>query len=85
MTMRQHRVPSAADLSVPSPLVGEGQGGGCDTASSHDLHLEHARRLRPPPVGLPPSPALPHKGGGSASLMRRDEFGQEKQLQWGLT
>ena len=45
MTMRQHRVPSAADLSVPSPLVGE----------------------------------------ASASLMRRDEFGQEKQLQWGLT
>jgi DNA polymerase I len=36
--------------SVPSPLVGEGQGGGS--------HADGAS-------GLPPSPALPHKGGGS--------------------
>jgi DNA polymerase I len=36
--------------SVPSPLVGEGQGGGA--------HADGAS-------GLPPSPALPHKGGGS--------------------
>ncbi|MGJ5021610.1 DNA polymerase I [Bradyrhizobium oligotrophicum] len=37
-------------LSVPSPLVGEGQGGGSPTGG---------------PSGAPPSPPLPHKGGGS--------------------
>jgi DNA polymerase I len=42
--------PSSA-VSVPSPLVGEGQGGG--------LHGQGV-------LGLPPSPTLPHKGGGSA-------------------
>src|SRR5258708_33384883 len=42
---------SASASSVPSPLVGEGQGGG--------FH-EHGAS------GLPLSPALPHKGGGSA-------------------
>ncbi|MGJ5140512.1 DNA polymerase I [Bradyrhizobium oligotrophicum] len=36
--------------SVPSPLVGEGQGGGRSTSG---------------PSGAPPSPTLPHKGGGS--------------------
>jgi hypothetical protein len=81
----QRPAPLAAALSVPSPLAREGQGGGCHTATSHDLHLEHARQFRTPPVGLPPSPALPHKRGRSASLMRRDERRQEKQLQWGLT
>jgi DNA polymerase I len=40
------------DLFAPSPLVGEGRGGG-----SHGHGVS----------GLPPSPALPHKGGGSAS------------------
>jgi len=39
------------DLFVPSPLVGEGQGGG-----SHGHGVS----------GLPLSPTLPHKGGGSA-------------------
>ncbi|MGJ4890981.1 DNA polymerase I [Bradyrhizobium sp. HKCCYLRH3099] len=37
-------------LSVPSPLVGEGPGGGSPTGG---------------PSGAPPSPTLPHKGGGS--------------------
>ena len=43
---------SGRDPSVPSPLVGEGQGGGSHPGG---------------PSGLPLSPTLPHKGGGSAS------------------
>jgi len=43
---------SGAYLSVPSPLVGEGQGGGSHPGG---------------PSRLPLSPTLPHKGGGSAS------------------
>jgi len=62
-----------AGLSVPSPLAGEGQGGGCHTAYSLGSIAEKAgillRAVRTQHAslpGLPPSPALPRKGGGSA-------------------
>jgi hypothetical protein len=52
------------DLSVPSPLVGEGQGGGCPTARPiGSIKISFTPTAFAP--GVPPSPALPHKGGGS--------------------
>jgi hypothetical protein len=51
--------------SVPSPLAGEGQGEGCHTTCSLDLTDTFSRNTCAPPVGLPLSPALPRKGGGS--------------------
>ncbi|MGY4232742.1 heme ABC exporter ATP-binding subunit CcmA [Bradyrhizobium sp. USDA 4449] len=55
----------SAAFSVPSPLVGKGQGGGRRTGT---LTVERSSSLLPsaPFPGLPLSPALPHKGGGSA-------------------
>ncbi|MET4197619.1 hypothetical protein ABIA95_001609 [Bradyrhizobium sp. LA8.1] len=60
-------------LSVPSPLAGEGQGEGCGTvgrfgssageASALLLAVNASKASLP---GLPLSPALPRKGGGSA-------------------
>jgi DNA polymerase I len=47
----------APAASVPSPLVGEGQGGGA--------HGDGAS-------GLPLSPTLPHRGGGSSPTKRTD-------------
>ena len=44
-------------LPVPSPLVGEGQGGGMVARNSK-------RRIR---RSITPTPALPHQGGGSLS------------------
>ncbi len=70
---RKDNLPPATALSVPSPLAGEGQGGGCGTAgplnlASHDgTHSPLPKdqiRLKPFP-GLPPSPTLPRTGGGS--------------------
>ena len=56
-------------LSVPSPLAGEGQGGGYPTArplqSGSFLQYPH----QTPFPGLPPSPALPRKGGGRAASL----------------
>ena len=49
---RSESASATAAASVPSPLVGEGQGGG---PRGHGA------------PGLPLSPTLPHKGGGSAS------------------
>jgi hypothetical protein len=84
----QHLLPPVVALSVPSPLVGSeasearfrGQGGGCRTArsfslSSASLHVRSpkARSRRTPFPGLPPSPALPHKGGGSETCSRLHE------------
>jgi hypothetical protein len=66
------RVPFAAELSAPSPLAGEGPGGGCRTTRrvdllSDDAHpfLSKARVHRTPFLRLLPSPTLPRKGGGS--------------------
>src|SRR5690242_155843 len=44
------------DLSVPTPLAGEGQGGGYPTRGRRSW--------------LPPSPTLPRKGGGGAAPSR---------------
>jgi hypothetical protein len=58
-------------LSVSSPLVGEGQGGGRHTARSlGSSKIRFDQRTFIP--GLPPSPALPHKGGGSALRLPQD-------------
>jgi len=64
---RQMKAPGAA-LSVPSPLAGEGQEGGCHTARSIRLVKNRLTQEGAPFPGLPPSPALPHKGGGSAPV-----------------
>jgi hypothetical protein len=57
--------------SVPSPLVGEGQGGGCHTTRVRDsTEISFIPKALIP--GLPPSPALPHKGGGSRSRAPHD-------------
>jgi len=76
-----------AGLSVPSPLVGEGQGGGRHTArslvlSGDDSHLRLLKKRfhQTPFPGLPLSPALPHKGGGSALCLPRDRGIQLKQV-----
>jgi hypothetical protein len=70
--IRYHRfVPSLA-LSVPSPLAGEGQGGGyptaCSMLSGEESSLKepdfHPRLPMPPP----PTPTLPRKGGGSGPV-----------------
>jgi DNA ligase-1 len=45
---------SAPDVSVRSPLAGEGQGGG----------YSHAPLSKPPPSRQPSAADLPHKGGG---------------------
>jgi hypothetical protein len=51
------------NLSVPSPLAGEGQGEGCHATCSLGWTSSNASRtLFPEP---PLSPALPRKGGGS--------------------
>jgi len=70
--MTRRHSPLAAALSVPSPLAGEGQGEGYHATCSLDLHLNHARHFLTPPAGLPLSPALPRKGGGSPSSMPLD-------------
>jgi ApbE superfamily uncharacterized protein (UPF0280 family) len=49
--------------AIPSPLVGEGQGG---RRRGLDVALPSARFSRPPPT-----PTLPHKGGGSARRRRQ--------------
>jgi hypothetical protein len=66
-------------LSVPSPLVGEGQGGGCHATRSIRSNLNNATQRLPSRrfnktshLGLPPSPTLPHKGGGSAVCLRQE-------------
>jgi hypothetical protein len=66
-----------ADLSVPSPLAGEGQGGGCPTArsfglSSIGMHLlsPSTRQRRAPFPGPPLSPTLPRKRGGWEMCLR---------------
>ncbi|TFV74623.1 hypothetical protein E4K64_17430 [Bradyrhizobium frederickii] len=68
---RRHelRSKSAASraLSVPSPLVGEGQGGGCHTGILSAAHRPGCVVKRSAPLpGLPLSLTLPHKGGGNA-------------------
>jgi hypothetical protein len=64
---------------VPSPLVGEGMGGGCHATGRFDLRdrdshllLLRQRLNRTPFLGLPLSPTLPHKGGGSTLRSRSD-------------
>ena len=47
--------------SIPSPLVGEGQGGGSSQAVQ--IRVAKARSEKP---ARPPTPARPHKGGGSS-------------------
>jgi hypothetical protein len=66
----EHHAPPAADRSVPSPLVGEGQAGGCHTTRSIDLREHSSCQIPAPPAGLPPSLALSRKGGGSAPFVR---------------
>jgi hypothetical protein len=67
----QYLLPLGAELSVPSPLAGEGQGGGCHTARGPlfgddiDCLLARERFRLPPFAGPPLSPTLPRKGGGS--------------------
>jgi hypothetical protein len=55
----------AVALGVPSPLAGEGQGEGYHATRPLDLAPNCSRNKHTPPVGLPLSPALPRKGGGS--------------------
>src|SRR5262249_5837365 len=69
-------------LRVPSPLVGEGQGGGCVTRSNFLLYgtvpeSPHAKLARRTLVrtdvdkavsAIPPSLTLPHKGGGNTGV-----------------
>jgi hypothetical protein len=66
----QVRMRLATDLSVPSPLVGEGQGGGWPQAITSRLlagaaALRGIRNRGRRDSRLPTSPTLPHKGGGS--------------------
>src|SRR5438132_1071221 len=59
--------------TVPSPLVGEGQGGGCrretelEACLAHKLtnNLRQGGRACSTPLPVPP-PTRPHKGGGNA-------------------
>ena len=53
--------------AIPSPLVGEGKGGG-------RFGLDAPRRMEQRPR-LPPTPALPHNGGGSARRRRLSSIG----------
>src|SRR5258705_335764 len=78
-------MPLAAAPSVPSPLAGEGQGGGCHTTCCFNLHEDDVhsfslkqRLHRTPFPGLPPSPALPRKGGGSTLYSRLDRCMRNK-------
>ena len=89
--MQAFATPSSA-LTVPSPLlsaearlrakadVGAGQGGGYHTTRSIDVRLAAGlRELRSHQTsrpGLPPSPTLPHKGGGSRARARLDFHSQ---------
>jgi len=65
---------TSADPSVPSSLVGEGQGGGYPTTRALDSIKTWLDSMESVP-GLPLSPALPHKGGGS-----RPHAGQQLRL-----
>src|SRR5271165_6677760 len=54
---------NSSRLGFPSPLVGEGEGGGSD-------HTFPAVRFEDPSrkgAARPPTPARPHKGGGGAA------------------
>ena len=87
----QYLLPLGADSSVPSPLAGEGQGGGCHTARGPlfgddiDCLLARERFRLPPFAGLPLSPTLPHKGGGSELCWRLDRSAQPRYTRQGLT
>jgi hypothetical protein len=72
----QARSPLAKKLSVPSPLVGEGQGGGWPQAITSRISTRATATLLSRPLRaignrkhrdslLPLSPTLPHKGEGS--------------------
>ena len=50
---------------VPLPLVGRGQGWG-------DAALPQAREKTGNPEQFPPSPTLPHEGGGRGNGKRHD-------------
>ena len=51
-------------------LLGEGQGGGCHTA--RHIRLIKIQLIQDAPLpGLPPSPSLPHKEGGSKLSLPR--------------
>ncbi|MBB4426754.1 ATP-dependent Lhr-like helicase [Bradyrhizobium sp. CIR48] len=52
-------LPTLVELSSPSPLVGEGRGGG----------WPHAPLMGLPPSRQPAAADLPHKGGGNKSLV----------------
>ena len=75
MVRAQDRMPLDAAPSVPSPLVGEGQGGGCHTAcwfnfredNFHSFPLKQ-RFHRTPLLRLPPSLILPHRKRGLPDL-----------------
>ena len=52
-------------------LLGEGKGGGCHRA--RHIRLIKIQLIQDAPLpGLPPSPSLPHKGGGSKLSLPRE-------------
>ncbi|QAU44339.1 hypothetical protein XH91_02510 [Bradyrhizobium guangzhouense] len=64
-----HQNPSSDSraLSAPSPLVGEGQGGGCHTGI---LSVAPRRRQPTPFAVLPPLPNPPPQGGRERTFFR---------------
>ena len=75
MERAHDRMPLDAALSVPSPLAGEGEGGGCHTACWFNLREDNFHSFplkqrfdRTPFLRLPPSPALPHRKSGLPDL-----------------
>ena len=84
-----NRRPRAAALSIPSPLAGEGQGGGCRAPRRLGLHngdsdllLRQEHLHQTPILELPPSPALPHRKSGLPDL-RKIKHNPGKPGLWG--